>query len=42
VCIWAVIYRVLLSVYPWEVELLAVGLRAEELELVRSLLAILG
>jgi tetratricopeptide (TPR) repeat protein len=42
VCIWAVIYRVLLAVYPWEVELLAVGLRAEELELVRSLLAILG
>ena len=42
VCIWAIAYRLALSVYPWEVELLAVGLQDEELELVRQLLAILG
>jgi len=41
-CIWAIGYRIILSVYPWEVGLLSVGLRGEELELARQMLAILG
>lgn len=42
ICVWAVGYRIFVSVYPWEVELLAVGLRDEEFELVRQVLAILA
>lgn len=42
ICLWTVGYRILVSVYPWEVELLAVGLRGEEFELVRQVLAILS
>jgi hypothetical protein len=42
VCVWTVLYRILISVYPWEVELLAVGMRDAEGELVRQILTALG
>ena len=38
VCLWVVVYRICVSLYPWQIRLLATGLAAEETELVRQVL----
>jgi tetratricopeptide (TPR) repeat protein len=39
ICLWSVGYRVLVSLYPWQIGLLTSGLSGEEAELVRRVLA---
>jgi hypothetical protein len=41
-CVWSVGFRVLFSVYPWQVKLLATGLEAEEIQVVRGALGLLS
>jgi hypothetical protein len=35
-CIWFMLYRVMRGMYPWPVDLLQTGLRADELEVIRK------
>jgi len=42
VSMWVVIYRVFVSLYPWQVALLTTGLGQEEAALTREVLALLG
>ncbi len=39
--IWAVLYRMAISLYPWQIELLATGMGAQEVQAVRHALALL-
>ncbi|MBN2309357.1 MAG: hypothetical protein JXR94_10320 [Candidatus Hydrogenedentes bacterium] len=41
VCVWVILYRVFVSLYPWQTELLATGLEVEEIEIVRRVLSAL-
>lgn len=42
VCAWVISYRIVMGLYPWQVELLASGLLDEEIETARRALALLG
>ena len=39
--VWAVLYRVVISLYPWQIELLATGMGAPEVQAVRHALSFL-
>jgi len=39
VCLWSMGYRIVLGIYPWQIELLATGMETQELDLVRLVLA---
>lgn len=39
VCLWSMGYRIILGIYPWQIELLATGMEAQELDIVRQVLS---
>jgi hypothetical protein len=41
-CAWTVIYRIAVSLYPWQTKLLASGLGYEETQVVKQALSLLG
>ena len=41
ICVWAIAYRIVLTLFPWQIDLLITGLGKEEAEVVRQAMALL-
>lgn len=39
---WVIVYRILFSLYPWQVELLTTGLGQDEIRVIRQVMAVVG